>query len=198
MTELTQVDALIAKRLQSIIVRMADEGTPLRAIARATQWESTAVRAVLNEALNNGTIVEMPRDDWPPGSIRNERLPGIPVSANDEKFQVDLVHHFKITKLHAKVFGALLRHQEVTKKTLHRIIDDGIEPDEEGATQEKIVDVVICHLRKRLRPTGVAIRTIWGCGYFMEPEHKKLALDLLEKRRSPSAGERAAVTAAVN
>ena len=29
----------------------------------------------------------------------------------------------------------------------------------------KILDVLVCHMRKRLRPIGVEIETIWGFGY---------------------------------
>jgi hypothetical protein len=42
------------------------------------------------------------------------------------------------------------------------------------------VDVVICHLRKRLKPYELHIETSWACGYFMEPVEQKKALTLLE------------------
>ena len=32
----------------------------------------------------------------------------------------------------------------------------------------KIVDVFICKIRRKLKPHGIEIKTIWGCGYQME------------------------------
>ncbi|MEO0449078.1 MAG: helix-turn-helix domain-containing protein [Pseudomonadota bacterium] len=34
----------------------------------------------------------------------------------------------------------------------------------------KIVDVIICKIRKKLKPYGIEIKTIWGCGYQMEKD----------------------------
>jgi hypothetical protein len=55
------------------------------------------------------------------------------------------------------------------------------QPDNPDQTDEKMVDVVICNLRKRLRsywPAGhEVIKTLWGHGYFVEKADRELALD---------------------
>src|SRR4029077_5381528 len=54
-------------------VRLADEGVPLRAIARATRIPSDELRDALYEAQQEGRLLELPRDDWPPGFPRDQR-----------------------------------------------------------------------------------------------------------------------------
>jgi two-component system cell cycle response regulator CtrA len=36
----------------------------------------------------------------------------------------------------------------------------------------KIIDVIFCKIRKKLKPFGVQIETIWGRGYFLDPENR--------------------------
>src|SRR3954465_15888923 len=54
-------------------IRLADEGVPLRAIARATKIPSEELRTALEEARDDGRLIELPRDDWPPGFPRDQR-----------------------------------------------------------------------------------------------------------------------------
>jgi hypothetical protein len=56
-----------------IAVRLADEGVPLRAIARAVQIPSSSLREQLHEAKSDGRLLELPCDDWPPGFPRDQR-----------------------------------------------------------------------------------------------------------------------------
>lgn len=39
----------------------------------------------------------------------------------------------------------------------------------------KIVDVFVCKLRKKLKPFGVSIVTVWGHGYSLEDRHRYAA-----------------------
>ena len=57
----------------SIAVKLADEGVPLRAIARATAIPSATLYEVLIEARTEGRLLALPRDDWPPGCPRDQR-----------------------------------------------------------------------------------------------------------------------------
>jgi hypothetical protein len=54
-------------------VALANEGVPLCAIARATRISSELLRERLRAAQTVGSLVELPRDDWPPGFPRDQR-----------------------------------------------------------------------------------------------------------------------------
>ena len=49
-----------------LAIRLADEGVPLRAIARATAIPSEQLRDELYSAKINGLLIELPSEDWPP------------------------------------------------------------------------------------------------------------------------------------
>jgi DNA-binding response OmpR family regulator len=62
---------------------------------------------------------------------------------------------------------------------MHQIIEKCRAPNKGDQTDPKMVDVVICNLRKRLKKTGLKIETMWGCGYFMKPDMRTRALELI-------------------
>lgn len=47
-----------------------------------------------------------------------------------------------------------------------------LEPDVDRA-DPKIVDVLVCHIRKKLRDTPWRVRTTWGVGYWLTREDRK-------------------------
>ncbi len=59
--------------MTAITIRLADEGVPLRAIARATDTPSDLVRERLAEAHACGRLQALPKDDWPIGYPRDQR-----------------------------------------------------------------------------------------------------------------------------
>jgi hypothetical protein len=56
-----------------VAIRLAHEGVPLRAIARAVQIPSSSLREQLHEALSDGRLLALPKDDWPVGLPREQR-----------------------------------------------------------------------------------------------------------------------------
>lgn len=167
--------------LQAIAVRMADEGIPVRAIARAVRIPGEDVYNILREAITTGTIVELPKDDWPPGSNRNSRsvFQGTPLEQDDAlKFACARV--FKATRLEAAILAVLLKRTEVTKQQLHQVIENNRPGDGEGNPREetdpKMVDVLICHLRKKLKLHEITIETVWGIGYLIAAAQRDLAI----------------------
>jgi DNA-binding response OmpR family regulator len=50
----------------------------------------------------------------------------------------------------------------VSKDALHRAL---YELDPEGGAEPKIVDVIVCKIRKKVKPLGIEIDTSWGRGY---------------------------------
>ena len=160
--------------------RLADEGVPVRALARVFKYSTDAIREAVNEAIYKGRIVQMPKDDWPVGQSRDDRMPSF-IRANrmdDENLVFACIRLFKVTRLQASLLAILINRNEVSKDTMHQIIESRRAPGKEE-TDPKMVDVVICHLRKRLKPFNLKINTLWACGYYMEPVQRKEILEMV-------------------
>jgi len=80
-----------------------------------------------------------------------------------------------LTAREADVLGILLKRQVMSQTQLFEAIWGG---DSERET--KIVEVMICKLRAKLRPHGIAIRTEHGVGYYVPPESKAAARALID------------------
>jgi hypothetical protein len=161
------------------VVRLAIEGVPVRAISRGLGHPSVEVRQLLEEALALGTIVQMPRDDWSPQLTREQRVPEYAKTGVDDALLIlNVVRLFGVTQQQACLLLVLIKRREVTRKMLHGVIESR-RPHPKVETEPKIVDVVICKLRKKLEPLGLRIETVWSCGYFMPADHRKTALTML-------------------
>jgi two-component system cell cycle response regulator CtrA len=75
-----------------------------------------------------------------------------------------------LTRQEAEVLGILLRRQVMTHAQLFEAVWGG-----DSECNIKIVEVVVCKLRAKLRPHGIAIRTEYGIGYFVPPDSKATA-----------------------
>lgn len=83
---------------------------------------------------------------------------------------------WRLTGQQMRLFGVLMTRELMTPAAamaalLRDRIDDGPDP--------KIVDVQVCKMRKVLTPLGIVIQTRWGQGYFLSPEGKARAADLM-------------------
>lgn len=175
--------------VQLTIVRAANEGIPTAAIARIVQRPFDEVCEALTLALDAWRISSMPRADWPPDAKWSERSPAVPRSANSEEVEFQCRKIFKVTNLEAGFMMALLRLECADKERLHGVIEQqrhsrAHEPDSMELTDPKMVDVMICKLRKKvgvpLNMEGSAvIKTSWGKGYYIEPDVKKAIYELL-------------------
>lgn len=71
---------------------------------------------------------------------------------------------FDLTRIEARALLQLLGQPHAAREELHAaIIGNGI-----ATTQIKLVDVVVCRLRKKLVPHGIKINTIRGFGFSIE------------------------------
>ena len=151
----------------TIAVRLADEGVPLRAIARATLISSTALYQTLVEAKMKGVLLHIPRDDWPPGCPRDQRALQISRLAAEQHdtliFAIKDVFH--LTPTGARLFLLLVQHEHVP----HARID----------LEHKLLVVNICKMRRFLRPFDIVIKTLWGYGYQLPAAHRKRAMELI-------------------
>ncbi|MGU3666136.1 helix-turn-helix domain-containing protein [Methylobacterium sp. A49B] len=74
-----------------------------------------------------------------------------------------------LTQQETRVFGALVNRELATKDTVMAALYSD-RAGAEGEVEPKIVDVFVCKIRKKLKPFGVEIRTVWGQGYTLDPE----------------------------
>jgi two-component system, cell cycle response regulator CtrA len=160
-----------------IAVRLADEGVPLRAIARAVRMPSSDLREQLHEALYDGRLLELPCDDWPPGCPKDKRALQISrmVRENREALHLAAMQLFSLPPSGARVLVKLLETERTSREVLHVALSRTSDP----VSEIKIVDVAICSMRKRLKKFGIEIVTLWAYGFQLSTEHRRRALDLL-------------------
>lgn len=186
--------------LVPIAVAAANEGIPVAAISRIIQTPLDDVYETLNDEKSRGSIVTMPRPDWPPGSRPADRLPAMSLP-DDADLAFMCKKTFKLTSLEAGFLGVLLKHQQVEKTRLHNIVEQQrmtrqAQPISQEATDPKMVDVMICKLRKKLLviDASLEIKTIWGGGYYITPTMKPRIIayvngeDHAQKETPPAAG----------
>lgn len=163
--------------LHIVAIRLADEGIPVRAIARSIKLPSDEVYEALNEAIAMGTILEMPKDDWPLGSSRGSRTAfmGTPLE-QEEALTFACARYFKATPLEAALLVVLLKRNELTKEQLHAVVENNRPSPGRDETDPKIVDVIVCHLRKKLKAFQIEITTVRGMGYFIAPASRDRAV----------------------
>jgi uncharacterized protein YcgL (UPF0745 family) len=170
----------------SLAVRAADEGVPIAAIARILAVPFQDVVDGLKHAIERGQLVELPKADWPPGSRRNARVPLNAQHLTDDDIRFFGKQQFKCSPVEAEFFLTLMRNERVNKNKLHTVIEDRraartTRPDSMEATDPKMVDVIICKLRRKLKDVDPAfvITTIWNDGYHLQPDHKRKLYEFL-------------------
>jgi hypothetical protein len=168
--------------LEKVSANAANEGIPVAAIARIVQTPLDEVYALLKDQKSRGVIAELPRADWPPGTRTSDRLPALSLP-NDDDLAFLCTKTFKLTGLEAGFLVVLLKHGQVEKSRLHNIVEQKratrqSQPSSQEATDPKMVDVMICKLRKKLKAVDkdLKIETIWGGGYYIETPMKPLIL----------------------
>lgn len=181
--EVVSID--VPEYLAEHVTRLADEGVPVSALARGFKLPAETIREVLTSAVERGALIEVPPADWPVGQNKTARQRNWgPVTRSrgliDDSVVLHCVNTFKVTRLQASLLAVLIKRKHVTKETLHQIIEArrAVNSDE---TDPKMVDVVICHLRKRLKPHNLTITTVWSCGYLMEPADRLRAAEMLSR-----------------
>src|SRR6185369_172372 len=170
--------------LQDLVPRLADEGIPVAAIARATRQPRDKINEHIQDAIDKGIICEAPSSDWPPGVPRSQRTAVAPQKKRglvDDDVVMKCIRFFRVTQLQACFIAVLIVRDEVSKETFHHVIEQQRgNPDDE--TDLKMVDVIMCNLRKKLRPFGIEIETIWSKGYCLNVEGKKTAIGVINQQ----------------
>ena len=75
------------------------------------------------------------------------------------------------------MFGVLMSNRAPRKSTfMAALYSDGAYDDE---AEEKIIDVWICKIRKKLKPFDIEIKTNWGKSYEIPEASKARARELM-------------------
>lgn len=78
-----------------------------------------------------------------------------------------------LTPMQRRLLGVILKRPLATKSNLMvAVLGSRLSGDD--TPDPKIVDVQVCHLRRKLGPLGISIETKWGEGYWMTAEAKAL------------------------
>lgn len=165
--------------LRPVAVALADEGVPIRAIARATKIPSDELRNLLKDARARGFILELPREDWPHPTSQKRQPVGVRLT---EFAEADLLgaamRAFELTLCQARIMLALIRLPGgISRDRMH----EAYNRREEGVveTEPKILDVQYYKMRKRLQKYGLEIITEWGYGKRLSKDDRLRALKML-------------------
>jgi hypothetical protein len=158
------------------IINLAYEGVPQRAIARALQLPANEVGEVVTDAVARGIIAGPSESEWPQGS-RAPRHPAFAGPPLDEGALLAAAQSLALTKTQAALFLALVRRKFCTNEILHGIVESRRRAHS-TPTDHKIVRVMICSIRKRLRGR-YTIQTVQGSGYFIQDDDRRRAAEHL-------------------
>lgn len=181
---MTLQDGAELSELNNVLVRLADEGIPVRAIARGLKIPSEDIREMLDEAVRVGDLLALPRDDWPPGLPREERepFPLVLKLYDEDALILHTGYCFGVSRMQSAVLLQFLRRREVTRDFLHETLEVLRTSEGHPNGNVKIVDVVLWALRRKLKPYFDGHRvivTVMAQGYLMIPEYRRRANEML-------------------
>ena len=76
-----------------------------------------------------------------------------------------------LTGSEARVFGLFRARELVTRDAIMAVLYRDAGKDE---PEQKITDVFICKIRRKLKPFAIEIKTVWGQGYALPADTRKL------------------------
>lgn len=74
---------------------------------------------------------------------------------------------WRLTTKESAVLGVIMAREIAPKNAILLAVYQEMDQPE-----EKIVDVFVCKIRKKLEPFGIQIDTLWGRGYYLTVENK--------------------------
>lgn len=82
---------------------------------------------------------------------------------------------FRLTNTESRVFEVLLRHSECSQERLHlATYSDTYHQSDDELPTLKIIDVYICKIRKKIARFDCKIETLWGRGYTLPSETRRI------------------------
>jgi len=79
-----------------------------------------------------------------------------------------------LSKSEARLFAALMAGPMVTNPGMMIAVYNW-----ENEVDPKIIAVMVCKMRKKIAPFGIKITTVWGRGYAIDPESKRVVRRML-------------------
>ncbi|MBN8960551.1 MAG: winged helix-turn-helix transcriptional regulator [Rhizobiales bacterium] len=83
-----------------------------------------------------------------------------------------------LTRSEATILGLLAKNEVVRKASVLEMLY----MHKQDEAEIKIVDVFVCKIRRKLKPFGVVIDTVWGQGYSMPGASKAIVAVMLKAR----------------
>lgn len=159
-----------------IMVRLADDGVPIRTIANGFLRTTGDIRAILQAALDRGEMNAMPADDWP---VRGSRIAAL--SEPFDRYPVDILGIDVATALMvppqaARFIATLYLHGKVGRSLMERIIS------RKGRPSDKLMHVIAHRARKALAPIGISFLVHWGAGISMDDRNRDVMRAWLAER----------------
>jgi hypothetical protein len=105
-----------------------------------------------------------------------DRMLTIPPSHNNSELALvaTLCTLFDLTRAEGRMLLHLVKWHLAAREELHRAMSDG-----DPVTGIKIIDVVVGRLRRKLKPHGIAIATIYGLGFQLPADSRERLRGLL-------------------
>lgn len=169
------------------MVRLADEGVPIRALVRVFRRPFSEVESLLKSARADARIIDLPAADWPADSRRANRMPTItPVRGEaTEDFILTVRQTFRLAPTASRLLANLIWRGRASKADLYSLSGTEAEP--------KIIDVYICAIRRELSLYQVQIETVWGWGYALSEPDRLSLIQRLQSTASASEDAAAAI-----
>jgi hypothetical protein len=108
-----------------------------------------ALAKLLQDAIDRGQVVVIP------GLLPLLR-------EKDEALVATSCLRFGLTHAEGRAFVQLMEHEHVSREALH------VATSPDGKSAIKIVDVIVCKLRRKLEPHGIGIVTVYGQGFRLD------------------------------
>jgi hypothetical protein len=166
----------------------ANEGIPVAATARVFMQPFALVHNTIKLGKHIGSVAEVPSSDWPPTGRNGDRVPVTARKPTEEEIYFESVRRFKLPPLEGRFLSRLLLANRMSKSQLHNVAEAQRllrqqQPNSREETGVKMVDVIICKLRKAMKKVNEeydeAITTLWGDGYYIDAPMKARVLSFL-------------------
>lgn len=87
-----------------------------------------------------------------------------------------------LTRTERMTLAILIRRKRVTRDQIHSVL---YSDDPDGGPGPKVIDVFMSHIRRKLRPLGIVIETIYGVGFQLSDASRDLIDPLPEQPVKP-------------
>lgn len=89
---------------------------------------------------------------------------------------LEVPFEYGLTRKEAIILGVMLKNDLARKEALM----EALYPHDQDAGDVKILDVWVCHMRRKLKPWGIEIVTVYADGWRLPPASKHIVRSMLE------------------